>query len=573
MDNHRAILTEYVHSIAQALLNAGVTEVVISPGSRSTPLAYIFSHMKEFTTYMQIDERSAGFFALGIAKAKKHPVVLLCTSGTAAANYFPAIVEANYARVPLIVLTADRPHELREVGAPQAIDQIQLYGNHVKWSVDFPIADSNKETIPFVERHTARSIAQAKAAPMGPIHINIPFREPLLLDFDFINKPSTFQQSFSGDVQASKEAKDFISEKMNQAKNGFIIVGELPKEFSHEDFWTFAKVLKWPILADPLSQLRSNVPEDCQDYLIDQYDALLKNDHFAQSIVPEVVIRFGAQPVSKPLTLFLKTYQPETFIIIDENPVFRDSLGVVTHHIHSVPDVFWNDSYVNQTSDYLDKWIQANEIATDHVNQYIANQTDEGAYAGLLFQHLEDASDLICGSSMPIRDVDTFFNKTSKDIGIYANRGTNGIDGVVSTALGIQQSLKRSSTLLIGDISFLHDVNGLLVSRFHQTDLTIVVMNNDGGGIFSYLPQSSEEQYFEKLFGTPTGLSFDSIAHMYEAEYFLIESKEAFLTALKTPKQTDIRIIEVKTNRQENVRVHRQLWKSISEELEQSWNM
>lgn len=573
MDDHRAILTEYVHSIAQAFLDAGVTEVVISPGSRSTPLAYVFSHTKEFTTYMQVDERSAGFFALGLAKAKKNPVLLLCTSGTAAANYFPAIVEANYARIPLIVLTADRPHELREVGAPQAIDQIQLYGNHVKWSVDFPLADSSSETIPFVERHTARAIAQAKAAPMGPIHINIPFREPLLLDFDFIKKHSTFQQSFSGDVQASEEAKNFMSERINQAKSGFIVVGELSKEFSLKDFWTFAKVLKWPILADPLSQLRSNVPEECQDYLIDQYDALLKNEHFAQSMIPEVVIRFGAQPVSKPLTLFLKTYQPKTFIIVDENPVFRDSLGVVTHHIHSVPNVFWNDSYVSQASDYLKKWTQANEMATNHVNQYIATQKDEGAYAGMLFQHLEDSSDLICGSSMPIRDVDTFFNKTSKDIGIYANRGANGIDGVVSTALGIQQSLKRSSTLLIGDISFLHDVNGLLVSRFHKTDLTIVVMNNDGGGIFSYLPQSSEEQYFEKLFGTPTGLSFDSIAQMYEAEYFLIESKEAFLTALKTPKHTDIRIIEVKTNRQENVRVHRELWKAISEEIDQSWNI
>ncbi|MET0785684.1 MAG: 2-succinyl-5-enolpyruvyl-6-hydroxy-3-cyclohexene-1-carboxylic-acid synthase, partial [Paenisporosarcina sp.] len=529
MDDHRAILTEYVHTIAQALIDAGVTEVVISPGSRSTPLAYIFSHMKEFTTYMQIDERSAGFFALGLSKAKKNPVLLLCTSGTAAANYFPAIVEANYARVPLIVLTADRPHELREVGAPQAIDQIQLYGNHVKWSVDYPIADSSKETIPFVERHTARAIAQAKSTPMGPIHLNIPFREPLLLDFDFVKKPSTFRNSFSGVVQATKEAKLLVSEKINHAKGGFIIVGELPNEFSHEAFWSFAQSLKWPILADPLSQLRANVPQECQDYLIDQYDALLKNEHFVQSMIPDVVIRFGAQPVSKPLSLFLKAHQPETFIIIDENPVFRDSLGVVTHHIHSVPEIFWKESYANQTNDYLKKWTQANEIATEHVNRYITDNMDEGAYAGLLFQHLEDSSDLICGSSMPIRDVDTFFNQTSKDIGIYSNRGTNGIDGVVSTALGIQQSRKRPATLLIGDISFLHDVNGLLVSRFHKTDLTIVVMNNDGGGIFSYLPQSSEEQYFEKLFGTPTGLSFDSIAQMYEAEYFLIESKVAFL--------------------------------------------
>jgi 2-succinyl-5-enolpyruvyl-6-hydroxy-3-cyclohexene-1-carboxylate synthase len=572
MDDHRTILTEYVHTIAQTFLDAGVTEVVISPGSRSTPLAYIFSHISEFNTYIQIDERSAGFFALGLAKAKKSPVLLLCTSGTAAANYFPAIVEANYARVPLIVLTADRPHELREVGAPQAINQIQLYGNQVKWSVDFPLADSSEETIPFVERHTARAIAQANAAPMGPVHINIPFREPLSLDFDFVKKPSTFIKSMTGVVQASEEAKLLVSEKVNNAKKGLIIVGELPKDFSHIDFWTFAQSLKWPILADPLSQLRSRIDEECEDYLIDQYDALLKNERFSQSMIPDVVIRFGAQPVSKPLSLFLKAQPPETFIIIDENSIFRDSLGVVTHHIHSVPEVFWKEFSTNTTNEYLNKWTQANALATSKVHQYINEESDEGAYAGVLFEHLADSSDLICGSSMPIRDVDTFFNQTSKDIGIFANRGTNGIDGVVSTALGIQQSRKRPATLLIGDISFLHDVNGLLVSRFHKTDLTIVVMNNDGGGIFSYLPQSNDEQYFEKLFGTPTGLSFDAIAHMYEAEYFLIESKAAFLEALKTPKQTDIRIIEVKTNRQENVKSHRQLWKTINEEIDQRWN-
>jgi 2-succinyl-5-enolpyruvyl-6-hydroxy-3-cyclohexene-1-carboxylate synthase len=289
-------------------------------------------------------------------------------------------------------------------------------------------------------------------------------------------------------------------------------------------------------------------------------------------MIPDVVIRFGAQPVSKPLSLFLKAQPPETFIIIDENSIFRDSLGVVTHHIHSVPEVFWKEYSTNTTNEYLNKWTQANALATSKVHQYINEESDEGAYAGVLFEHLADSSDLICGSSMPIRDVDTFFNQTSKDIGIFANRGTNGIDGVVSTALGIQQSRKRPATLLIGDISFLHDVNGLLVSRFHKTDLTIVVMNNDGGGIFSYLPQSNDEQYFEKLFGTPTGLSFDAIAHMYEAEYFLIESKMAFLQALKTPKQTDIRIIEVKTNRQENVKSHRQLWKTINEEIDQRWN-
>jgi 2-succinyl-5-enolpyruvyl-6-hydroxy-3-cyclohexene-1-carboxylate synthase len=571
MDN-RANLTEYVHTIVQTFLQAGVEDVVISPGSRSTPLAYAFSQTDAFNTYMQVDERSAGFFALGMAKAKQSPVLLLCTSGTAAANYFPSIVEANYARIPLIVLTADRPHELREVGAPQAINQVQLYGNHVKWSVDFPLADGYKETIPFVERHTGRAVTLAMASPMGPVHINIPFREPLLLDFDYEIQPSTYQQSIPGSIVASQSSINLVEDMIRNANRGFIIIGELSGDFSKQDFWAFAKSIQWPILADALSQLRTEVPAECEHLLIDQYDALLKSENFKKAVNPNLVIRFGAQPVSKPLSLFLKASRPATYVVIDEDPLFRDSLGVVTHHIHSIPQVFWNSNLQGQTNETLDIWTQANKLATEHIERYIDEQQDEGAFAGKLFNLLPEGSDLISGSSMPIRDVDTFFNNTAKDIGIYANRGTNGIDGVVSTAFGIQQARKRPATLLIGDISFLHDSNGLLVSRFHETDLTIVVMNNDGGGIFSYLPQSTEETYFEKLFGTPTGLTFDSIATMYQAEYFAVASMVEFEHALTTPKHKDLRIIEVKTNRPENVLAHRYLWSGITEEIDQLWS-
>lgn len=571
MDN-RTNLTEYVHTIVQSCLQAGVIDVVISPGSRSTPLAYAFSHTTEINNYMQVDERSAGFLALGIAKAKQKPVALLCTSGTAAANYFPAIVEAYYARIPLIVLTADRPHELRGVGAPQAIDQIQLYGNHVKWSVDFPLADGHMETLPFIERHTGRAIATAKTAPMGPVHINVPFREPLLLDFDYEIKPSTYQHSIVGDIMASPLSMQLLEEAIVQSSKGLLIVGEMSGEYSKDDFWTFARSIQWPVIADPLSQLRSNVPEDCQHLLIDQYDAVLKSEYFKKAVHPDVVIRFGTQPVSKPLSLYLKAIRPAVYITIDEDPAYRDSLGTVTQHIHSVPQVFWKEIKNSQRNETLSIWTNANAIAAKHIESYIHTQQDEGAYAGMLFKGLPNGSDLIASSSMPIRDVDTFFNQTSKDIGIYANRGTNGIDGVVSTAFGVQLARKRPATLLIGDISFLHDVNGLLVSRFHRTDLTIVVMNNDGGGIFSYLPQSTEERYFETLFGTPTGLTFESVAKMYDAEYFHVDSKESFQQALETPKQLDLRIIEVKTNRQENVLSHRNLWDAIIEELDGQWN-
>lgn len=571
MDN-RQCLTEYVHTLVQTFVKAGVQDVVISPGSRSTPLAYAFSQTKEIQQYVQIDERSAGYLALGISKAKQQPVILLCTSGTAAANYFPAIVEAHYARIPLIVVTADRPHELREVGAPQAINQIHLYGQHVKWSVDFPIADNHIETLPFIERHASRALTVAKSAPMGPVHLNVPFREPLLLDFSYNVKDSSYNGSALGEIVASEGSQQIFKEAITSTNRGIFVVGELLGKVNVDAFWKFAEAIQWPILADPLSQLRTSVPEACKDLVIDQYDALLKSENFKQAVVPEVVIRFGPQPVSKPLSIYLKSISPKIYIAVDEDPMFRDSLGVVTQHIQSSPLALWKPIKEIQLNETLATWVKANEIATNHIHAYNIEQSDEGAYAGILFSEMKDGSDLISSSSMPIRDVDTFFNKTNKDIGIYANRGTNGIDGVVSTAFGIQLARQRPATLLIGDLSFLHDVNGLLVTRFHKTDLTIVVMNNDGGGIFSYLPQASEETYFESLFGTPTGLTFDSIAKMYNTEYFSIHTKEEFKAALNTPKQEDVRIIEVHTDRQKNVSTHRQLWTTITEELDRVWN-
>lgn len=562
-------LTSYVNQFVETVKQAGVRDVVICPGSRSTPLAYAFAKSEGFHFYRQIDERSAGFFALGIAKAKRSPVVLLCTSGTAAANFFPAIVEAFYARVPLLVVTADRPHELREVGAPQAIDQIHLFGKHVKWSVDFPIPENNEESLPFIERHIQRAITTAKALPMGPVHINVPFREPLLINME--QQPPVLQMSQTeiGQLVPGEDFVKWYKDMLQTKEKGLFIVGD--SLHTTKGFWEFAKTVQWPILADPLSNLRSSIPEECLHLCIDQYDAILKGSAFKEFVVPEVVVRFGAQPVSKPLTQFLKACNPKVFIAVDESPVFRDSLHIVTHHVQVRADSLWIPIEEKQSSSYLQDWTKANDIATKHVQAYMEVEEDEGALAATLFEMLPDDVDLFASSSMPIRDVDTFFNKTTKDIQIYANRGTNGIDGVVSTSLGVQAANKRASYLLIGDLAFLHDVNGLIVSRFQSTDFTIVIMNNDGGGIFSYLPQSTETNYFEHLFGTPTGLKFSHIAAMYDAQYDAVHSKEEFQTTLSGQKTKDIRIIEVFTNRQVNTETHRKLWAAISEELDSIW--
>lgn len=564
-----SFLTSYVNRFVGTIKQSGIEDIVLCPGSRSTPLAYGFAKTEGFNLYRQIDERSAGYFALGIAKAKKNPVVLLCTSGTAAANFFPAIVEAYYARIPLIIVTADRPHELREVGAPQAIDQIHMYGKHVKWSVDFPLPEEREESLAFVERHIHRAVSSSKAVPMGPVHINVPFREPLLLDMEMPSSAQQMQPTELGKLVPSVECLNWYTQLINETDKGLIIVGDSLE--TTKGFWDFAKAIQWPVLADSLSNLRSNVPVDCKDLCIDQYDAILKSETFKQSAIPEVVIRFGAQPVSKPLMKFLEANPPKTFIAVDESSLFRDSLHVVTHHLQVRASSLWIQVEDKQPSSYLEIWSEANRVATSYIKAYIVEEDDEGALAGTLFDMLPDHTDLIASSSMPIRDVDTFFNTTSKDIRVYSNRGTNGIDGVVSTALGIQAASQRPGYLLIGDLAFLHDVNGLIVTRFNETDLTIVIMNNDGGGIFSYLPQSSETNYFEHLFGTPTGLEFSSIATMYNAQYDLVHTKEDFKAVLSQEKTKNIRMIEVRTDRQNNTETHRKLWEAITKELDTTW--
>lgn len=570
--NEREILTNYVYKIVASLMQNGVEDVVISPGSRSTPLAYAFASTKNLTIYRQVDERSAAFFALGIAKAKAKPVVLLCTSGTAAANYYPAIVEAKYARIPLVVITADRPHELREVGAPQAINQVGLYGERVKWSAEFPIPDDAKPTLPYIERHIARGISIATAAPFGPVHFNVPFREPLLIDFQEELPAQTFKGSFIGQVAPSRDAIENLTDLINETKKGFLIVGELPLGTDLQQIWSFIRKVKWPILVESLSNLRTNVPEDCEPYLISTYDALLKNTAFKQQVAPDTVIRFGAQPVSKFLTNFLIETLPANYIVIDEDPMFRDSAAVSTHFIHASIGQWIDELNIDNTvfnKEYLMQWQTSEAIAAKYINAYPNDAQDEGAVVHYLIENLPNESDLFVSSSMPIRDIDTFLLPTKKDIQVFANRGANGIDGVMSTAIGFSQGrIDREMYLLIGDLAFLHDVNALITTRYQSCKINVIVFNNDGGGIFSYLAQSTVKEYYEDLFGTPTALQFRDVAKMYEMEYVQIKDFDEMEKLLK-PQNNPLRLIEIFTDRQENVMSHRKLWQRIQEELEQ----
>ncbi|MCC5801554.1 2-succinyl-5-enolpyruvyl-6-hydroxy-3-cyclohexene-1-carboxylic-acid synthase [Rossellomorea vietnamensis] len=568
-DEHQKKLTDYLAAFMEELVGNGVDEVVISPGSRSTPLALLFAHHPGVKTYINVDERSAAFFALGIAKAKKKPVAILCSSGTAGANYYPAVIEARYAKVPLIVLTADRPHELREVGAPQAIDQIDLYGKHVKWSIDMALPESIPSMLQYARSSAVRGVALSTAYPEGPVHYNFPFREPLIPDLQKVEFSSgrPAKRVFHGDRQLSSDFKNELQETLVNSKRGLIVCGPGLSEGAVPSIVRFAEEYALPIVADPLSFVRSGTHS--KEPIIDCYDTFLRIDELKESLQPDLIIRFGAMPVSKALMLFLKGLPEIPAWVVSKGEEWQDPTARGTDFIHCGENLFCQ-SFLDQSGrrnmDWLEKWKRVNK-ETKGLLVKGHQSWDEGMAVHQLIQHLPEGSTLFSSNSMPIRDLDTYFFTNDRSQRIFANRGANGIDGVVSTALGMS-TVSQPMYLLIGDLAFFHDLNGLLTARKYQLNVTIVVMNNNGGGIFSYLPQAGDQTHFEDLFGTPMDLEFSHAAKLYGAHYFHVGNEEGFIPALQEAEQSKgIKIIEVVTNREENVANHRKLWNFVSREM------
>ena len=575
---HQEALTAYIASFVDELTACGVQDVVISPGSRSTPLAYCMAEHEGMNVHLNIDERSAAFFALGMAKEKRSPVAILCTSGTAAANYYPAIVEAHYARVPLIVLTADRPHELRDIGAPQAIDQLQLYGQHVKWFVEMALPDSALSMLHYARVIAARAAGTAVLEPAGPVHINIPLREPLIPNLADMKKwvKASEKRGASIDIRQGKsmladsQYMEYL-ELIRQAKRGLIICGPMDLPGFDQAVSRFSERTGFPILADPLSQLRGS--GYCKESIIEGYDTFLKDASLCESLKPDLVIRFGAMPVSKPLLLFIKGMERVNHMVIDGGLGWREPTGMGTHMVYCEEAVFCErlslelEKELNR--EWLGKWRAIDQVAKQELRN-IQDETvlQEGKLFAKLQSLLPNRANLVVGNSMPIRNVDTFFHDSEKEIRIFANRGANGIDGTISTALGIAASSEQPTVLALGDLSFFHDMNGLLAAKMHNLNLLVIVINNDGGGIFSYLPQAQQERHFEELFGTPHGLSFEHTAALYGANYACPATWEEVDEAISSwSVNPDFRIVEVMTDRTYDVETYRALVKHVSQEI------
>jgi 2-succinyl-5-enolpyruvyl-6-hydroxy-3-cyclohexene-1-carboxylate synthase len=590
--NPENILALYVGAFVDELARAGVTQLCFCPGSRSTPLAMTFAADPRFKLWQHLDERSAAFFALGLAKAHGRPALVLCTSGSAAANFFPAIVEARYARVPLIVLTADRPPELRDFGAPQTIDQLKLFGDYPKWFVEMALPDASADVLRYARTVAARAVAESLAAPAGVVHLNFPFREPLVPDLPGLTAPRPAGLARADDrpysiVSPGVRAVDAaaierLAAELHSVERGLIIAGMQSDPAFPEALARLSAALGYPILADPLSQVRCG-PHDRAN-VIDSYDAFLRDASVVERLAPEVVLRFGAMPTSKPVLQYLQQHASARQILIDGGGEWPDAARLASDVIHADPTHLCDQLVETPLSlqgtpkgrdggeghGWLATWRDIHRRTRQAVAAQVAEFTEpfEGRVFTELAACLPERATVFASSSMPVRDLDTFFPGDERPLRFLSNRGANGIDGVVSTALGVSAATGDPLVLVIGDLALYHDMNGLLAAKLHRLRATVILINNDGGGIFSFLPQAAHPEHFEQLFGTPHGLAFKPAAELYGATYRRVETWADFRAAVRAGVHGDrLMIVEMRTDRQSNVTMHRQVWKAVSAAL------
>jgi 2-succinyl-5-enolpyruvyl-6-hydroxy-3-cyclohexene-1-carboxylate synthase len=598
-------LYAYVSAFIDELQRSGVQDVVICPGSRSTPLATACAAHPGMKVWMHLDERSAAFFGLGLAKKTRRPVALLCTSGTAAANFLPALVEAALTHVPLLALTADRPHELRDNGAPQAIDQNRLYGKYVKWFVDVALPEATNEALRSIRTLANRAAALTTSIPAGPVHLNFPFREPLTPDpipdqplpppeerdvVAWYGRPENtpFITVTNASLAApAAETLHRLAGRVDEAVCGLIIVGPQDDPVLPEALVPLAQHLGYPILADPLSLVRCG--PHAGDLVLSSYDAFLRDAAFVSKHPPEIILRFGAMPTSKPVLLYLKRYASCPLMVIDGQEGWEEPTQLASELIHAQPALLCQELYtlLEETSGHIGasehaerrddppswiaSWIHADQLTRQALQEGMEEFQPlfEGRVFSELAALLPEEATLYVGNSMPVRDLDTFFWTSERQLHILGNRGANGIDGVVSSALGASAGAAVPTVLVIGDLSFLHDLGGLVAAHLHQLSLTIVLINNDGGGIFSFLPQANHPAHFEQLFGTPTGLDVRYAVQMYGGQFRRVSSWEDFRQAVtKGISGGGLQVIEVQTERESNVQMHRRLWQRVSRALE-----
>jgi len=547
------------------LHRCGVAGACTSPGSRSTPLVLGLARDGRIPVTSHVDERSAAFFALGLAQATGRPAVLACTSGTAAANYLPAVIEAFEAGVPLIVLTADRPPELRDVGAGQTIDQIKLYGSAAKWFVEVGTHEASPERLRWIRQLACRAHAAAVEGRPGPVHLNVALREPLVLDAPLAGAPGDGGRPdgapWTARVAAPQDPAPLVAWLRERAAaaagggRGVVVAG---RGADGPATARLAEALAWPLLADPLSGARTG------GAAIAHYDALLRDAGWAAGVAPGCVLRVGDLPTSKPLRQWLAGLDaPQAALAAagrwpDPDAALSTVFALEPGALGAIGDTWPTDLA------WLGTWRDADARAAAAIAATLGEEElSEPRIARELATAVPAGATVVVAASMPIRDVETFWPVLEAPPRALANRGANGIDGTISTAYGVAAATAGPTFLLIGDVALAHDVGGLLAGRRLGLPLTIVVVDNAGGGIFDFLPVATQGAAYEEHVLTPTGLEVERAAALYGTGYREIFDVAGLREALATPPEGTT-IVHLRTERSSNVTLHRELWGAVA---------
>jgi 2-succinyl-5-enolpyruvyl-6-hydroxy-3-cyclohexene-1-carboxylate synthase len=579
----------WAETFVKELASLGVKYASISPGSRNTPLTLAFAGNKNIKTYVNIDERSSAFFALGLAKATATPVAVVVTSGTATAELYPAIIEAYQQRIPLIICTADRPPELINKGANQTINQNNIYKNHIRWFKNVGLPEPTIKKLKALKQDAIDSVIISTIKSRGPVHLNFPFKKPFEPKFttDSVNEKiisfsttnSTLRSSSSVKNLPDKNSIKFIDRIFNLVKEkekGLIIVG--PDDYDSKflkNCQILSAKLNYPILADGASQLRFGKHD--KKNVITNFDAILRSENFTQKNHPEVIIQFGRTITSKGLDAFLDKCNAARFMINEYGDWFDPSDKSIAS-IACKPYLFCyelikridKEIVIRNSTAWFSNFIDA-EIISNNLKKNIIEKSsfpNECRLVTEIINNVPENCRIMLSNSMPIRDFDYFAQNNNKNIVVFNNRGASGIDGITSTALGIAEASKKASLLITGDLAFYYDMNGLLAAMRYKIPLVVVLINNNGGGIFEILPISEYGNVFKKYFVSPHSLDFSTFIKGYGGHYIKVKSWKHFNFALKEAfGLKNFTVLELKTKSSNSLKLRKKFWKEVSKSL------
>jgi 2-succinyl-5-enolpyruvyl-6-hydroxy-3-cyclohexene-1-carboxylate synthase len=568
----------WAYLTVEELVRCGIDFFCVAPGSRSTPLVAALAASERARSLVHFDERGTAFAALGYARATGRPAAWITTSGTAVANGLPAVVEASTDGVPMILLTADRPPELRQTGANQTVDQPDIFGDFVRWRFDLPAPEPAIDPA-MVLTTVDQAAYRARRSPRGPVHLNLMFREPFLPEGEEALpglSPWTESDEPYTRYAASKPAVDeteihALWQALRPVKRGLLVAGRLASRKQGEAALRLADAIGWPLLPDIGSQVRLGA--DSKGFAA-YYDALLASDSFAKAHVPEAVVHVGGRAVSKRLEQFLGRSRPDTYVVVRENPFRLDPAHRVTHSIEANVVDFCAalvgaaaEAPPTEDTSWTAGWRETSQRVGRHLDKVPSKEPNEPFVSRSVSRIVPADHGLVVASSMPVRDLDTCAAADGAPVPVAANRGASGIDGTVATAAGFAWGLGRTVTLLIGDLALLHDLNSLAMLR--EVHVVVVVLNNDGGGIFSFLPVARQKAFFEPYFGTPQGVGFEPAAEMFGLGYERPGTMEEFVESYrKACARGSSTLIEVRTDREENVALHRKLLEEVAARVE-----